>query len=252
MPDSDFLEDVAVDEAGFASEAPAVLEEAQPSDEFNEVINRLSQIESVTEQLDNFRHAASSQIGRMQGLQSAVDKLSKDDASSATTARVETLEDEIATLSELLFKAFPDEEQEEIKLVLKERDLDRRLKAIETPDQPVATPEDLATASLWQSATTEAQKKIAEMGINPAQVPQAVYDRAIQSGSPIAAVQMVEDWGRQALGQLDVANNKKAANNGSVPRASATPSIDNLIQAYGEGGEITAAEKKRVIKHLGL
>jgi hypothetical protein len=256
MPDPDFLDDVAVDEAGFASETPEVAQEAPNEPEsMDAVIDRLGQIESVTAQLDNFRHSASSQIGRMQGLQSAVDKLNKDDSSSQTTARVENLEDEIATLSEMLFKAFPDDEQEEIKLVLKERNLDRRLKAIESPDQPDqadAAPDNQALTALWQHATTEAHDRVSKMGIDPSRVPQAVYDRAIQSGSPITAIQMVEDWGRQVVGQLDVANNKKAANNGSVPRASATPSIADLVQTYGEGGEISASEKTRVIKHLGL
>jgi hypothetical protein len=141
MSDAELLEDgSAVDEAnGFdASETPDALEEVQDEPDLMAVVDRLSQIESVTAELDTFRHSASSQIGRMQGLQSAVDKLYKDDASVATMSRVDVLEDEIQVLSEMLFKAFPDEE---VKLALKERELDRRLKAIETPKQEAPSEE---------------------------------------------------------------------------------------------------------------
>jgi hypothetical protein len=253
MSDEELLEDdSAVDEAnGFdASETPDAPEEVQGEPDLGAVVDRLSQIESVTAELDTFRHSASSQIGRMQGLQSAVDKLYKDDASVATMSRVDVLEDEIQVLSEMLFKAFPDEE---VKLALKERELDRRLKAIETPQQEA--PSEEATGgneALWQYATNEAHSKLQQMGIDPTTVPQSVYDTAIQSGSPITAIQMVEEWGKKSLGSLDVAVNKRAANNGSVPRASATSSIENLVRAYGEGGDISVAEKRRVMEHLGL
>jgi|TARA_R110000787_G_scaffold130169_2_gene242105 hypothetical protein len=252
MSDAELLEDgSAVDEAnGFdASETPDALEEVQGEPDLMAVVDRLSQIESVTAELDTFRHSASSQIGRMQGLQSAVDKLYKDDASVATMSRVDVLEDEIQVLSEMLFKAFPDEE---VKLALKERELDRRLKAIETPTQGAPSAEAEGNEALWQYATTEAHSKLQQMGIDPTTVPQSVYDTAIQSGSPITAIQLVEEWGKKSLGTLDVAVNKRAANNGSVPRASATSSIENLVRAYGEGGDISVAEKRRVMEHLGL
>ena len=45
---------------------------------------------------------------------------------------------------------------------------------------------------------------------------------------------------------------KRAAGNGTPTRSGTNTSIDDLVRSFGEGKDITDAEKLRVMDHLGI
>ena len=230
---------------------------AEPSIE--DLISRLDNVESRTTELDDLRHNVQSQLGRVQGIQSKVDKLSTDDASAIYRARIEQLETSIGGLQELIMGSeFVDDQT---KLNLRERQLDDRIRALEQPsdiEQELAqTPEaDIAANQMWNEATEEVVRLAQEVGYDPANIPATVWSAGLQSGSPIRAISHVSDWVREQVVESDnvskAAQSKRAANGGSPPRAGATQNIEDLVRTYGEGKDISAAEKQRVMQHLGI
>jgi DNA repair exonuclease SbcCD ATPase subunit len=252
-------EDVEVPTDGFdPAEAPedVVEEEAQP--DIAELVERLSQIEGAAKELDTLKHDVSSQLGRIQHFQSTVDKLSQNDASTVLQSRIEQLEESNNALQELIISS--DLIDDETKLAIRENALERRLKALESPasitDQQGSPEADDATVTLWNEATTEVMRQAKDLGYDPENIPASVWSEGVSTGSPIRAVQHVLDWTRQQLNETEAASKtaerKRAAGSGSASRAGSTPTLDDLVRAYGEGRNISADDKQRVMQHLGI
>jgi hypothetical protein len=109
---------------------------------------------------------------------------------------------------------------------------------------------------MWNEATTEVVRVSQEVGYDPANIPATVWSAGLQTGSPIRAISHVSDWIREQVTESDnvskAAQSKRAANGGSPPRAGATSNIEDLVRTYGEGKDISTAEKQRVMQHLGI
>ena len=249
----------AVEESLGVDETVEVAEEDAASAEtsLDQLMARLSDIESKAGDLDAIRHDVQSQLGRVQGIQSKVDRLSTEDASAAYRARVEQLEENIGSLQELILSSeFVDDN---LKISMRERQLENRLRALETPPaeaQPAQEPAADPAAVMWNEATTEVVRLAQELGYDPANIPATVWSAGLQTGSPLRAVSQVSDWVKEQVAETEnvskAAESKRAANGGSPPRAGSTPTIDDLVRTYGEGKDISAAEKQRVMQHLGI
>ena len=194
-------EPVEVDETVEVAEEYAASAEAS----LDQLMARLSDVENKAGDLDAIRHDVQSQLGRVQGIQSKVDRLSTEDASAAYRARVEQLD---------------------------------------------------PASAMWNEATTEVVRLAQELGYDPANIPATVWSAGLQTGSPLRAVSQVSDWVKEQVAETEnvskAAESKRAANGGSPPRAGSTPTIDDLVRTYGEGKDISAAEKQRVMQHLGI
>ena len=149
---------------------------------------------------------------------------------------------------------------DETKLSIRENALERRLKALESPasitDQQGSPEANEATTTLWNEATTEVMRQAKDLGYDPENIPASVWSEGVSSGSPSRAVQHVLDWTRQQLNETKAASKtaerKRAAGSGSASRAGSTPTLDDLVRAYGEGRNISADDKRRVMEHLGI
>ena len=240
------------------TEAPEDVVESEAQPDIAELVERLSQIEGAAKELDTLKHDVSSQLGRIQHFQSTVDKLSQNDASTVMQARIDQLEESNNALQELMMSS--DIIDDQTKLAMREQQLDRRLKALENPalitDQQGSPEADDATVTLWNEATTEVMRQAKDLGYDPESIPASVWSEGVQTGSPIRAVQHVLDWTRQQLNETEAASKtaerKRAAGSGSASRAGSTPTLDDLVRAYGEGRNISADDKQRVMQHLGI
>jgi uncharacterized protein YukE len=249
----------AVEEPVEVDETVEVAEEDVASAEasIDELMARISDVESKAGDFDAIRHDIQSQLGRVQGIQSAVDRLSADDASATYRARVEQLEENIGSLQELILGSeFVDDN---LKISMREQQLENRLRTLEKPPavaQPAQEPNVSATKAMWSEATTEVARLAQELGYDPASIPATVWSAGLQTGSPIRAVSQVSDWVKEQVAETEnvskAAESKRAANGGSPPRAGSTPTIDDLVRTYGEGKDISVAEKQRVMQHLGI
>jgi len=252
-------EDVEVPTDGFdPAEAPEDVVEGEAQPDIAELVERLSQIEGAAKELDSLKHDVSSQLGRIQHFQSTVDKLSQNDASTVLQSRIEQLEESNNALQELIISS--DLIDDETKLAIRENALERRLKALESPasitDQQGSPEVNDATTVLWNEATTEVVRQAKDLGYDPENIPASVWSEGVSTGSPIRAVQHVLDWTRQQLNETEAASKtaerKRAAGSGSASRAGSTPTLDDLVRAYGEGRNISADDKQRVMQHLGI
>ena len=252
-------EDVEVPTDGFdPAEAPEDVVEGEAQPDIAELVERLSQIEGAAKELDTLKHDVSSQLGRIQHFQSTVDKLSQNDASTVLQSRIEQLEESNNALQELIISS--DLIDDETKLAIRENALERRLKALESPasitDQQGSPEADDATVTLWNEATTEVMRQAKDLGYDPENIPASVWSDGVSTGAPIRAVQHVLDWTRQQLNETEAASKtaerKRAAGSGSASRAGSTPTLDDLVRAYGEGRNISADDKQRVMQHLGI
>jgi regulator of replication initiation timing len=262
MSDTEILDAPADDESFTPPEVETELAEISLED----VISRLEQQDSRLQGVDNMQHTVSSQLGRIQNLQSAVDKLSNNDATESLRLQVQQLTDNFDVISEALTDLIPEEAQ----MAMRNKQLENRLNAIEQnanaqpieEDQQTPDAQTAAQLALWQEASDEAQRIVREMGYDPSvDVPKQVYQDGVRAanGSPMKAIQYVENWAKDNLSEDNAASRlaetKRAAGRGAPPRAGSTPAVDDLVNrvANSPGGlkDLSADDRARVMDHLG-
>ena len=249
--------DGAVDVDGFtASEESPEVEDALS--DVDALIARLTEVEGRTRDVDVVKHRVNSELNRLQNIQSRVDKLAQDAENTASVDRVGQLESMITELSGVIMSS--DIVDDSLKLSMKERELERRLKSIEHSNTPApveqSTEMDPSTKQLWDDATNFVSERASAANIDPSNIPQHVWTTGAGLGSPARAADYVLAWlnsQNEDAGKVEqIAAKKRAAGNGTPQRSGQNQSIESLIQAYGEGGDITVTEKRRVMEHLGL
>ena len=148
------------------------------------------------------------------------------------------------------------------KLELRERQFERRLQAVETgkPQEPAAdaAPDESQSPErqVWDDATAYVKEQARAIDFDPDQIPEDVWKAGAGLGSPVRATDHVLAWMRGQTESLEkveqTAAKKRAAGNGTPTRSGASTSIDDLVRSFGEGKDITGAEKLRVMEHLGI
>ena len=137
------------------------------------------------------------------------------------------------------------------------QNIQSRVEHSNTPE-PVeqSTEMDPSTKQLWDDATNFVSERASAANIDPSNIPQHVWTTGAGLGSPARAADYVLAWlnsQNEDAGKVEqIAAKKRAAGNGTPQRSGQNQSIESLIQAYGEGGDITVTEKRRVMEHLGL
>ena len=263
---SDEILNEAADQGSYELDATPEVQTELAEISLEDVISRLEQQDSRLQGVDNMQHTVSSQLGRMQNLQSAVDKLSNDSATEDLRLQVQQLTDNFEVISEALTDLIPEEAQ----MAMRNKQLENRLNALEqdTPtqieeeSQQPPDAQEAAQIALWQEASQEAQRLVREMGYDPSgDVPQHVYQDGVRAanGSPMKAIQYFTNWARENLSEDNAASRlaetKRAAGRGAPPRAGSTPAVEDLVNrvASSPGGlkDLSADDRARVMDHLG-
>lgn len=118
----------AADQGSYELDATPEVQTELAEISLEDVISRLEQQDSRLQGVDNMQHTVSSQLGRMQNLQSAVDKLSNDSATEDLRLQVQQLSDNFEVISEALTDLIPEEAQ----MAMRNKQLENRLKRIGT------------------------------------------------------------------------------------------------------------------------
>jgi hypothetical protein len=235
-------------------------EEEQLSD-IDALIQRLSSVETATKDVGYVKHRVDSELNRLEGIQSRVDRLTKSAETMASADRMEQLEGTISELTDLIMMS--DAVDDSTKIELRERQLERRLQAIEKTGQGQAPVADAASSEgssperqVWDDATAYVAEQARAIDFDPAQIPVDVWKAGADLGSPVRASDHVLAWIRSQTENLEkveqTAAKKRAAGNGTPTRSGTSTSIDDLVRSFGEGKDITDAEKLRVMEHLGV
>ncbi len=117
---------------------------------------------------------------------------------------------------------------------------------------PPTSPGQVESPPEWQSATQEVIKYAKEKGVDPLSIPASIWNTGVNTGDVFAAVdslkQYVDDQADNGATQRIM--DRKAAGGKTAGGGVAEPSIDQLVDAYGNGDTLTAAQMVRVEKEL--
>jgi hypothetical protein len=263
-PEAEIVDEVDEPAEGF--EAPEGGDEDSPVQEeqlsdIGALVDRLSAVETSTQDLDYVKHRVNSELSRLEGIQSRVDRLTQGAEGVVTSDRIEQLEGTLSELTNLIMSS--EMVDDATKISLREQQWERRLAAVESGPAPVPglAPEpnvtDEVVKQTWDDATNYVAERAREMGFdNPTQIPVEVWQAGAGLGSPVRAADHVLAWVRAQTEGLEkveqTAAKKRAAGNGTPTRSGTNTSIDDLVRSFGEGKDITDAEKLRVMEHLGI
>jgi|TARA_R110002020_G_scaffold9613_3_gene37726 TolA-binding protein len=263
-PESELVEEVDGQAEGFDSpegEAEGAPEQEEQLSDIDALVERMSRVETSTQDIDFIKHRVNSELSRVEGIQSRVDQLTNSTQAMASSDRIEQLEGTIAELTGLIMSS--EMVDDATKIALREQQFERRLQDVEkgrASPEPVAEKapdaQQIAQSQAWADATTYVAERAREMNIAYDDIPQEVLRAGELLGSPVRATDHVIGWIRAQSEGLEkveqTAAKKRAAGNGTPTRSGTNTSIDDLVRSFGEGKDISTDEKRRVREHLGI
>lgn len=276
-PESQEAEEESTEEpVGAAEETTETPEtEEETPDPVQVLTDRLGAIDTVLEGLSGLDPAKiNSALGRVPGLQSAVDEVNSRDPSASFDPRFSANETLLSAVTEALINAdselvsdqskaslraavaqLGDASKERERVTLK-REVLAEVQAAATPDTDDATPD---VDDLWGQASVDVHAALPE-GFDAKTIPVEVWAEGQKTGRPSLAVRHVLNWvDAQTADAIDnLATRKQAAGPGS-PSASAgggdqitailTKLVDEGVGKLSEDEQALAAEKLGVKLH---